>query len=193
MTVLINYKNISVSTISDENVEKCVELRESQSEFFFGNKPDRQSSRDWILAHREMSNDVLFQIEHSKTGVFLGTIGFVNRAGEVEVGRLAVYARGVHQLLQSGGNREDIGEIGLCSCIALLRLILHTQIFDTVCAEVLATNTLSNRLCKEECGVAHVSYKEVANGEKIKILFYRMTKEEIRDKYGNEKMDIFFT
>ena len=65
--------------------------------------------------------------------------------------------------------------------------------FDTVCAEVLATNALSNRLCKEQCGVVCESYRETQSGEKIKTYTYRMTRKEIFDKYGNEKMDIFLT
>lgn len=193
MTVLINYKNISIGTICDENIEKCVELRENQSVFFFGNKPDRTASQRWILTHRDTPDDVLYQIVHSKTGVFVGTIGLVKRENEIEVGRLAVYAKGVYQLLKDGERRESIGEIGLYSCIALLRLILQTQRFDTVCAEVLATNALSNRLCQEQCGVVRESYREAQSGEKIKTYIYRMTRKEIFDKYGNEKMDIFLT
>jgi len=191
--VVIDYKNISVGTICDENIEKCVELREDQSMFFFGEKPTRSSSRRWILAHRNTPEDVLYQITHKKTGFFLGTIGLVKHGDKIEIGRLAVYAKGVCQLLKNGETRESIGEIGVYSCIALLGLIFQTQIFDIVCAEVLATNALSNKLCKEQCGSVHESYRETSAGKKIKTYVYSMTREEIFDKYGNEKMDIFLT
>ena len=190
MSVFVEYKSISISTIKDENIEKCVELRESQSEFFFGRKPDLTSSCEWILSHRENADDALYQIAHNKTGVFLGTIGFVKRGDEIEIGRLAVYAKGVYQLLRSGERQEEIGQIGLYSCVALLRTIVQTMTFHTVYAEVLASNSLSNKLCKEQCGTVVESCRELPSGEKAKTYIYRMTRDEILDKYGNEKMDI---
>lgn len=191
MSVFVEYKSISVATIQDENIEKCVELRESQSDFFFGQKPDRASSRKWILSHRESTEDVLYQIMHNRTGIFLGTIGFVKRGDEIELGRLAVYARGVYQLLKSEESREEIGQIGLYACIALLRSILGTMSFHSVYAEVLATNALSNKLCREQFGTVQEACKELPNGEKVRMYVYRMTRDEIRNRYGNEKVDVF--
>jgi hypothetical protein len=168
-------------------------LRENKSNFFFGSKPDRISSYNWILSHRENKDDVLYQITHSKTGGFLGTIGFVNRGNEIELGRLAVYTKGVRQLLRSGESREEVGEVGRYASIALLKMLLQTKNFSTVYAEVLDTNILSNRLCNDLCNTVSESYKELYTGEKIKTYIYRITRKEIQDKYGNEEMDFFLT
>ena len=193
MSVRVEYKNIAIGTIADENVEKCVELRESQSVFFFGEKPNRADSEKWIRAHRDTEDDVLYQIVHKTTGVFLGTIGAVRCGNESEVGRIAVYAPGVYQLIKSGETHESIGKIGIYACISLLRLLWHTQDFVAAYAEVLADNALSNKLCKEECGTVKKGSKQLPNGEMVDTFIYRMTKQEIWDKYGHEEMDIFLT
>ena len=100
----------------------------------------------------------------------------------MEIGRLAIYTPGVYALLKSGMGREEIGEIGLDACIAMICFAFEEEEIASVFARVRGNNELINRLCMTQC-------EQIEEDDDVRI--YCMSRQQAMEKYKNEEVAIF--
>lgn len=187
----IQYKNVSIARIRQEHIKKCVALRQQQEAFFFQRPSSAAQSEQWILDHLANEDDCLLAICLVPSGAFVGTIGYQKTAQGYELGRLALCPKSLYQLIQSGHTLQDMDAIALHAGMALAYYLFENLGADTIYAQVMEHNRLSNHLFDHSMFQKSVETRNLS-GQTHSVCQYKLTRGSFFNAF-DEKVDILLT